>query len=155
MPLIVRLPGKARAGTLIDAPVSTLDVLPTVLDLLGEPVPDDLSGVSLKPLIEGDPAAPRPLFSEVKNKRARARALVEYPWKYIYNYQERRRELYHLGHDPGELENLVATEGARASRMHEQLEEWRKSRRLRWQPGEPDTLTPKQLKKLRKMGYVR
>lgn len=56
VPLYVKLPGASAAAT-IDAPVSTLDVAPTVLDLLGLPVPAS-DGRSLAPLLRGTPAAP-------------------------------------------------------------------------------------------------
>ena len=53
VPLYLKLPGATAAAT-VQAPVSTLDVLPTVLDLLGIQAPAT-DGRSLVPLLRGDP----------------------------------------------------------------------------------------------------
>ncbi len=45
VPLLLRLPGQDRAGR-IGGPVSQIDLVPTLLDLMGQPVPEDLSGCS-------------------------------------------------------------------------------------------------------------
>lgn len=64
VPLMIRLPEGRRGGTRVSAPVSLVDVLPTLLELLGlEPAPD-LSGRSLTGLMRGEPARPRMLFAE-------------------------------------------------------------------------------------------
>jgi arylsulfatase A-like enzyme len=58
VPLYLKLPGASEAATL-DVPVSTLDVLPTVLDVLGIPPPAG-DGRSLAPLLRGDAQTPAP-----------------------------------------------------------------------------------------------
>jgi N-sulfoglucosamine sulfohydrolase len=55
-PLLIRLPGK-RANVNDTHLVSLMDITPTVLDLIGIPVPQGLDGRSLRPLIEGKDAA--------------------------------------------------------------------------------------------------
>ena len=52
VPLIVRAPGNAPSR--IDSSVGLVDVLPTILDALGEPIPSELSGRSLWPLLHGE-----------------------------------------------------------------------------------------------------
>ncbi len=47
VPLIIRYPRGERGGTTVDSLVSLIDVMPTVLDYLGMPVPDGVEGVSL------------------------------------------------------------------------------------------------------------
>ncbi len=59
VPLVIRAPGVRAAR--IDTPVSLLDLAPTVLDLLGVPVPAGLDGASLLPLLSGGAMAPRDL----------------------------------------------------------------------------------------------
>ncbi|MBN1335732.1 MAG: sulfatase [Deltaproteobacteria bacterium] len=50
VPLVLRLPGRIAAGTRVADPVELTDVAPTLLDLLGLPVPDTMEGRSiLKP----------------------------------------------------------------------------------------------------------
>jgi len=64
VPLIIRLPGQQHAAR-VETPVSQIDLLPTLLDLLGQPVPENLEGTSLRPCVEGHAEAPpRDVFLE-------------------------------------------------------------------------------------------
>ncbi len=155
VPLIIRLPGGARAGTVIDTPVSTLDLLPTILDLLHLPVPDDLSGVSLAPLIGGEELEPRPLFAEVNSTAGNACSITEFPWKYIHYLKPDEGALYNLDNDSREKRNLVEREKARARAMRERLLDWKQKIQLRWPDSQQINLSPKEIKKLKAMGYMR
>ncbi len=62
VPLLVRFPGVV-ARTLVEAPTSAVDVVPTVLHLLGLPSADT-QGVDLVPLLHGQPTADRTQYSE-------------------------------------------------------------------------------------------
>ena len=55
----MRWPGVAKAGTVSEALVSTIDLLPTFLDAAGLPIPDRLPGRSLRPLLGGTVPADR------------------------------------------------------------------------------------------------
>lgn len=58
-PLILRVPALAgHAGTCIDAPTESVDVTPTILDLLGLEVPDTMDGHSLRPFLSHGAAPP-------------------------------------------------------------------------------------------------
>ena len=61
VPLLVRLPGQT-AGRRFRRPVSQIDLLPTLLELMGQKVPSHLQGRSLKPLLAG---AARPQQEDV------------------------------------------------------------------------------------------
>ena len=52
VPLLMRFPGRIKPGTVVEAPVSTMDVCPTILDYLGMSVPET-DGISLRPFVEG------------------------------------------------------------------------------------------------------
>jgi arylsulfatase A-like enzyme len=54
VPLLIKLPGGRDAGRRIAAPVSTTDVLPTLMAALGLPAEANLDGRSLLPLLEAD-----------------------------------------------------------------------------------------------------
>lgn len=54
VPLLMRFPKKIKAGTVVEEPVSTMDVFPTILDYMQVPVPK-CDGISLRPFIEGNP----------------------------------------------------------------------------------------------------
>ena len=65
VPLIIRAPGRVPAAERIDAPVGLIDVLPTILDLLGLPPYAQAQGRSLVPLLRGGELPERTLFAEV------------------------------------------------------------------------------------------
>jgi len=64
VPLIVKLPGVVHAGTLIDAQVRTLDVVPTILELVGAPPLEKRDGESLSPYFANANEVGRPAFGE-------------------------------------------------------------------------------------------
>ena len=53
VPLLIRLPGQSE-GRRISGPVSQIDLVPSLLELMEQPIPSHLQGKSLKPLIRGD-----------------------------------------------------------------------------------------------------
>ncbi|MDJ0908102.1 MAG: sulfatase [Woeseiaceae bacterium] len=53
-PLLMRIPGLESDGESRSALVQNVDFAPTILDLAGAAIPDDMHGQSLKPLFEGD-----------------------------------------------------------------------------------------------------
>jgi len=65
VPFIVRWPGRGKRGLVSDKLVSSIDILPTVLDAIGIHAPKNLPGLSLAPLCEGKSVAWREyLFAE-------------------------------------------------------------------------------------------
>jgi arylsulfatase A-like enzyme len=141
VPLLWRLPGRMHAGEVVEAPVSTLDVLPTVCGLLGIDVPAEVEGVDLSPAWEGVGLPRRVLVSEATQpvgvvelegewrNSAKAKAAREGRWKYILTpYLGNREELYDLAADPGERVNLLQGAGPdvleKGAELRGALEEW-------------------------------
>ena len=127
VPLVMRIPG-GPAGLRIEERVSTVDVLPTVLDLLGLEPPAGIQGISLRTAIEGGRGAtrPRPIYAETLSPRlsrgwGELRALVVDDSKYIHGP---RPELYDLGNDPHELDDLLAEKPELAEKMRLRLEDY-------------------------------
>ncbi len=54
----MRLPGAIRAGTVVEAPFSLVDLLPTSASLCGVPAPPEVQGRDYAPLLTGRRAAP-------------------------------------------------------------------------------------------------
>lgn len=54
VPMFVRIPGVTEGLRRVDAPVGLVDVVPTVLEALGQPLPDNLSGNSFLALLRGE-----------------------------------------------------------------------------------------------------
>ena len=106
VPLIVVAPGLSTPGTLSAAPVSTLDIYPTLADLAGLEPPGHLEGHSLRPLLQ-DADADWPhhaittyLFG---NHSVRTRR-----YRYI-RYENGDEELYDHDDDPHEWRNLASS----------------------------------------------
>jgi len=64
VPLIVRLPGAAEAGRVVQEQVRVLDIMPTLFDRAGLETPASFAGSSLTPLLTGQPDKPRIAFSQ-------------------------------------------------------------------------------------------
>ncbi|MFT5683782.1 MAG: arylsulfatase A-like enzyme [Myxococcota bacterium] len=64
VPLMIKLPGQTSAGTVVEMPVSLVDLYPTLLELLGLPASDAVDGVSLVDALMQRPQAHGPLFIE-------------------------------------------------------------------------------------------
>ena len=63
VPLLLRLPGQGD-GRRVTGPVSQIDLVPTLLDLMGEPIPDHLEGQSIRGLLEAGGHCGRDAFIE-------------------------------------------------------------------------------------------
>lgn len=105
VPFIIVAPGVTKPGTVIDRPVSLLDIYPTLVDLAGLPTKDDLDGVSLVPLLK-DPKAEwnRPA---VMTQGAGNHPVRSDRWRYI-RYSDGTEELYDHDNDPWEHTNLAS-----------------------------------------------
>jgi len=134
VPLIVRWPGAAPAGTVCRAPVSQADLTPTILDFFGLPRPPVLQGTSLLPALRDPAGAPaRTIFmeynrlglSDMMGGFKPIRCAFDGRHKLVVNLLS-TDELYDLGDDPAELRNRIddpALAGVRA-RLHGELLEW-------------------------------
>ena len=106
VPLIVKLPNEREAGRTVEAQVSTTDIMPTILSLLGIAAPPSLDGDSLEPFLSGIEVAPRTLFAETDYPLRFGWAPLRSVRKDGFTFIEAPRpELYDLHADPGELRN--------------------------------------------------
>jgi choline-sulfatase len=127
VPLIVKLPSTGSAKVkVVDAQVRTIDIMPTVLDLLGAIVPSQLDGESMKPYFTGAEVNPRVAFGEtdyplrfgwapLRSVRSESFKLIEAP----------RPELYDLRTDAAELDNKYEPWNAQVQKFRGMLAELR------------------------------
>jgi arylsulfatase A-like enzyme len=104
-PLLVFAPGVTKPGGRSPRTVSFVDIYPTLADLAGLPIADDLDGVSLRPLLEDPDAAwdrPALMTQGLGNHAVRSER-----WRYI-RYADGSEELYDHEADPLEWRNLAA-----------------------------------------------
>ncbi len=165
VPLLLRLPGE-RTERVVETPVSTVDVMPTLLELLGLTAPSRVDGVSLVPLLRGESLDRGPVFSEATQpwhdgaegwpNAANPRCVRHGPHKYVHApYLADLEELYDLTRDPGERTNLLTSPATSEllPELRSILEEWGRSREPL-----PSTLgtveSEAARRKLRSLGYL-
>lgn len=124
VPLIFRGPNPLASGLVVHAPVSLVDLAPTILDLAGLPSLPGMGARSFKAALTGAEYAGRPCFAETdapfaENGWSPLRALVGRQFKYILTSKE---ELYDLANDPGETKNLIRNPKHKLDRMR--LADW-------------------------------
>ncbi|MDH5675599.1 MAG: sulfatase-like hydrolase/transferase [Myxococcales bacterium] len=156
VPLIVRLPGGRHAGTVVDTPVSLVDIVPSLLELLEIDAPEGLSGESFVRLLGGEaPAEPREIVAELTHEESgELRAVVRQPWKYIHHYRDDRGMLFNVAADPRERHDRAAEEPQRAAEMREWLLAWSARTKPRSAKESTVLLQPADLLRLRALGYV-
>jgi arylsulfatase A-like enzyme len=125
VPLVLRLPGPA-AGKVVGDRVSSIDLMPTVLELMNVRVPDgvrnQVRGTSLVPALNGAPVR-RDVISETDYRQYTYKRSIIDPdgWKLIYTLESKTRELYDLTADPGETRDLAAADPKRADELQRRL----------------------------------
>jgi arylsulfatase A-like enzyme len=139
VPLFMRYTGVIPPGSVSDAPAQNADLMPTILDFAGLPLPADLQSMSLRPQAQGLPgAADRPLFSELDGvtdprhvlywiaPRVSQWSIEQDDWKMIhYADQADQDELYELNSGSiYETENLIQNQPDRAQKLFELLSAW-------------------------------
>jgi arylsulfatase A-like enzyme len=132
VPLYIKVPGLTRPGTTCSTPVSGIDFYPTLLALAGVATQpkQPIDGVSLRPLLEGNHIAPRPLFwhyPHYGNQGGEPSSIIRQgDWKLIHYWEDGHNELYDLATDMGEQHDLAATEVERTSQLWTGLDVWLK-----------------------------
>jgi len=120
-PLIMSCPRLLPRGKVIDEPVEMIDFIPTLLELSGVRVPQDIRGKSLMPLIRGTVKEWRgacfseidhsqSMYEELRDGTGRRVMVRTKAWKLVF-FMDRRVEdkdgvLYNLEDDPDERHNL-------------------------------------------------
>lgn len=123
VPLIISGPGVPKQETR-DALVYLYDVFPTLADLCGLPVPEDIDGKDLLPVLLGDENGVRNSLYTVYRNTVRAVRTDE--WKLIRYPQRNYTQLFNLKLDPLELNNLASNPGEKpkVDEMMGLLQEW-------------------------------
>jgi arylsulfatase A-like enzyme len=148
VPLLIRLPAQTKSN-IIQRPVSHIDFVPTLLDMLGQPKHSQCAGKSLLPLIREEEVPPENIFvqwapnrtkikrgSRLARRRMVKRAVEESTrtvvspdgWKLCLRDKD-LNELYNLKEDPLETRNLYSDRqyASVISRLTGEIHRWQQS----------------------------
>ena len=178
IPLMLRWEGVLPAGVVVDETVESIDLMPTLLELSGIAAPEEAQGRSLLPLVV-DPEDPealgwvrRPAFSERKRMPSREErsnpedvdqySVVWDGWKLVRNVDppegRAEYELYSHDADPINLNDVSADHPGIVEELKEQLAarlRYAEARKLASDEDAADDLSPEELQRLRRLGYIR
>ena len=148
VPLVLAGPGVEQRR--IDAPVSLVDVAPTLASLLGVPT-FDADGIDLAPALAGGSLPERTLYAEsfaplLDFGWSRLRAVRAGGWKYIAAPSP---ELYDTANDAGETRNTHASAGDRAASLRAQLDRFGSGDLPKTAPADRESAA-----RLQALGYV-
>ena len=144
--------GGIPAGLRVKQQARTIDLLPTVLELMGSKTPPGIQGTSLAPAFRGKEvptayAYAETLFPKFNMGWAELRAMRTNRWKYV---RAPRPELYDLAQDPAETTNVIASHAAESQELESQLKAVSAgSEKVASAPMDPATM-----KQLRSLGYM-
>ena len=131
IPLVISWPGIKKPGGQCNAPVSSVDIYPTLLELAGAAAQKDqiLDGISLVPALRGESDLQRQRlfwhFPCYVGKATPSSAIREGDFKLIEFYEDGgRRELYNLKNDPNEERDLAKTQPEKAAALYRALRSW-------------------------------
>jgi len=158
IPLMIRHPEfPARRVSRLSRQV---DVFPTLLELLGFPIPEFVQGESLVAAMRGEQEAGAgsevPVFAEASLRAVRTVALDSYSlgdWKLIETrVPEARRQLFNLRDDPQERHDRLASEPEVAARLTAELQRFRDA--LPVGRSEVVPLSDEEIRELQSLGYL-
>lgn len=152
VPLVVRYPQGAAAGTRVKSVSRLVDVMPTVLATVGAPIPSLLQGSDLTPLLRGEDEQ-RISVTEAVKWAPDLRAVRSTTHKLVYT--PLASQLFDFTKDPRELSDVSAEQSATAARLKQQLDAYATTNRAH--PGLTATQAevPEDVQeRLRSLGYM-
>jgi arylsulfatase A-like enzyme len=170
VPVIIALPFLLDPGIVVEERVSNIDVLPTLLDLVGLPPLPKADGKSLVPLILSAAAAEpaddsfrRPVLAYLDRRWGSTKeppqplvSVTDGDLRLMWRVkQPKRTQLFDLSEDPGELKNLFREDDPSSQRLLQMARQYYENGRSPWGV-EPEQVEIDELRlnQLRALGYV-
>lgn len=159
VPLCMSWPGVIKSDSVCQTPVTFVDVMPTLAELTGAPLPQNqpVDGVSIAPLLAGKTIPERAIFwhypfylsGALKTKpvfgtdrmywRGTPCSIIRKgDWKLMQFFETETTELYNIKNDIGEAQDLADTHPQKVEEMLDLLERWQ----VETQADIPQTLNP-------------
>jgi arylsulfatase A-like enzyme len=152
VPLIFWAPARMPSSVVIEDQVQSIDIAPTLLDLIGAPAPAEFAGRSLTPGNQGVAPEVSYGFSQTYRLKGLSRfAVRSLDWKLVVTPDNGEEELFDLRTDPGERENRVTAQPDVARRYRKRLGE---TIQLDVEGAGPEAIDPETAARLRALGYL-
>ena len=159
IPLILTGP-KIPNNVLITNMIRQVDIFPTILNLISIPVPNDIDGKNLLPLIEGQDTEELISYIEspplVENPSMKYIGIRTSKYKFIQNIHGDKQsyELYNLQNDPLEEKNIITTSSKQIEQLKKSLHTIRNRKSLSHNVEYDDNEKRRIKNVLKKLGYV-
>ena len=113
----------------VDALTAHIDVLPTLLEVIGAPSSPHIDGRSLMPFLQDDDVPTERVLVVTHQRRdiprfERPHVLMTNRWRYVRWIEEGVEELYDVTVDPGQASNVLARHPETAARLRQALADW-------------------------------
>lgn len=145
-PFLIRAPGVTTADSVCETPVMSIDFFPTIMELVGAKTDAVVDGVSLVPLLDGQPIDDRPLFWHYPHYSNQGGfpggSIRRGNWKLIERYEDGRAHLYNLDEDIGEVNDVAESNLERVNTLREQLHDWYRKVDAKFLGAKPDGPNP-------------
>jgi arylsulfatase A len=146
VPLIVRWPDHNKQGFICDEPVTSIDFYPSILDMIGCPVPgeQEIEGVSIVPLLNGKKKLNRDAiywhFPHYSNhgRQSPGGAIRKGDYKLIEYYENYTVQLFNIKEDIGEQNDISGSNPDIVNELRTMLHNWRESVNAQMMEKNPD-----------------
>ena len=165
VPFIMRLPNVLPKGTRIQQLVRTVDIMPTILDLLGIPCEATVQGVSLLPAIKHDKELDLVAYADFNDYAPPVvESLRSGSWFYLLDQRQRGgasipfTQMYNAERDPGEAADLAGSLPEVAGQLNTEMSALRiecsKMHEGKAADQETATMDQKNIDRLKALGYL-
>jgi arylsulfatase A-like enzyme len=155
VPVFIRFAAGADVRT-VKKVVEVVDLMPTILELTGQPIPDGVQGSSIIPILDGAGRPPYVAFAESPQSQGQ-RMVALGGMGMVSGIAGEGAEIFDLAMDPIQLVNLADSEGDKLEVMIRHLQAWEKmvsvsslDPNLRTE----EDLDEETLKQLKSLGYI-
>ena len=159
VPLLIKYPTKTLPPVKLDMPLSTMDIVPSLIECIGGKKDELVDGISFLPILNGDTAPKRDKI--ISEEGSYHLSIINHPWKLIANYRTNTFELYNLDNDPEEEHNLQSSEPDVFQKLKKHIEEHRKKMTIRREGIDEDeqsdniSKNEELVKRMRQLGYMK
>ncbi len=157
VPLIIAGPHIENPGKTVPEMVSTMDIMPTVLETAGVPMPPQIKGTSLWPHIRNNEYRNRPFYSELDlSDKKFMMSVIKNNYKLIRTWEDRKEEelLFHLEDDPEEKKDLASKNRPMVKELSPLLDEMLEKRKRYLKKAKESHISSEDENMLKALGYV-